>query len=123
MTNRELDALVAQEVMGFERLNDHWRKNITGRQTGCGTVDYDIMENLPHYSTDISAAFDALSKADYFRITKDSPPPYDIGTLYSVEVIDVVNRKSNRRMCRQFSDFPKLMVKVLLKAKGVECGQ
>ena len=50
MTNREIDALIAEHFMGFMSAN---------AVTGMGTKN-DFVFYLPHYSTDIAAAWEVV---------------------------------------------------------------
>lgn len=57
MTDRELDALVAEKVMGWARLqpgNDE-----IGWKTGPGALD---LSGLPEFSTDIAAAWEVVEE-------------------------------------------------------------
>lgn len=63
--SRELDALVAEKVMGYERAM--MIAPTGGPAQGCWVrspdkVFWDRHDSLPHYSTEISAAWDVVEK-------------------------------------------------------------
>ena len=57
MTDRELDALVAERVMGWEHRNGHWWQTKGGHASN--TVTF---AEVPRYSTDIAAAMLVVEK-------------------------------------------------------------
>lgn len=60
MTPRELDALVAEKVMGLPVLGEHHGEGDYVFQNGVGDlVGY---QSVPHYSTSIAAAMEIVSK-------------------------------------------------------------
>ena len=66
MTNREIDALIAKKVMGYEPSEfTHWPcgkarspNQLYWRKDG----KLFMFDNLPHYSTDIAAAWQVVEK-------------------------------------------------------------
>lgn len=55
---REMDALVAEKVMGWEKVHNNpvvWGDSWYG-------IDGDALMRLPHYSTDIAAAWQVVEK-------------------------------------------------------------
>jgi len=59
---RELDALVAEKVMGWRDVTD--RRHNDGKWTGLYDVDdsHSVIDDLPYYSIDISAAWQVVSR-------------------------------------------------------------
>ena len=77
---RELDALVAEKVMGWKR-EEYWTaigKGETTWHTGLmGPDGLREVNNYPDYSTDIAAAWDIIDKADWWSIESE----YSSGVL------------------------------------------
>ena len=64
MTNRELDALIAEKVFGWTHCapNSPYDGEVTGVFFGTGRPHGGGTIPLPHYSTDISAAWEVVEK-------------------------------------------------------------
>lgn len=77
MTDRELDALIAEKVMGLKPCRFHqegsfsawstvWRCDCDNGTTGCFPVNKEAIDHphsmLPHYSSDIAAAMEIVPK-------------------------------------------------------------
>ena len=71
---RELDALIAEKVMGLTRHDESYVAEGVGKvlrfvwRDGCGTCVYSGDMFLPHYSTDIAAAWEVVEKADLWSL-------------------------------------------------------
>lgn len=73
MTNREIDALVAEKVMGFDLvhsdLGSFWTPMISHPFSIGGKPAGTMPAELPHYSTNIADAFRVVEKvAEYDRL-------------------------------------------------------
>ena len=62
MTNRELDALVAEKVMGWTNIRG--TKEPSGKPPNGKLSDFMTYKFIPNYSTDIKAAWGVIDRID-----------------------------------------------------------
>ena len=71
---RELDALIAEKVMGLTRHDESYVAEGVGKvlrfvwRDGCGGCVYSGDMFLPHYSTNIADAWEVVEKADLWSL-------------------------------------------------------
>jgi len=107
---RELDALVAEKVMGWKKLNDtglSWRSPDEG------------FSNLPYFSTDISAAWQVVEKMRETRwIEVHSTIDGEWAAFYTP--IGTTDMNQAIHEYAKASTAPLAICRAALKAKGVE---
>ena len=67
---RELDALVAEKVMGWKVAQVFDLKDTDGTNIANGITPYSIGQRVPHYSTDIAAAWEVVGKFEYIDVRR-----------------------------------------------------
>jgi hypothetical protein len=110
MTTRERDALVAEKVMGWTRVRnmgdcDEFRKNDYWGFNGVYT------DRIPHYTTDISAAWQAADKFHIVELQK-----FGARNIYRC----FVYTDSNHNGAGVANTAPEAICKAVLTAVGVD---
>ena len=69
---RELDILIAEKVMGYEKVGSNWAKKIFNEN---GTFDL-VYVNLKPYSTSIGCAWEVLNKFPRWTLERNGKGKY-----------------------------------------------
>jgi len=85
---RELDALVAEKVMGWKAVQVFDLKDTDGTNIANGITPYNIGQRVPHYSTDIASAWEVVEEMqnnEWDFTLKNHKRKYEaiFGTLYN----------------------------------------
>lgn len=64
--SRELDAWIAEHVMGLKNVRDN---GIGSKFHGPPSSEIGLPAVVPHYSTDIAAAWEVVEKMDHYMVT------------------------------------------------------
>lgn len=75
---RELDALIAEKVMGLHRRGEYWLSSDDHEVYVADTVPADREDFLPDYSTDIAAAWLVVEKLEALQFAVSLTTDYDI---------------------------------------------
>lgn len=109
---REIDALVAEKVMGLDVFEDQ------ANYRGVGTIPHATtgrLGDLPHYSTDIAAAWQVLDKFDGYDLSKAWANEDRYGCALACELWYYDGRGAAGA-----STMPHAICLAALKAKGIE---
>ena len=127
---RELDALIAEKVMGLTRHDESYVAEGVGKvlrfvwRDGCGTCVYSGDMFLPHYSTNIADAWEVVEKLgrwhgfDFMIVMPDPEQTFHLRT-YEAGWYEATNDGPERRVVSDADTAPLAICLAALKAKGV----
>lgn len=124
---RELDALIAEKVMGLTRHDESYVAEGVGKvlrfvwRDGGGTCVYSGDMFLPHYSTNIADAWEVVEKL------VSTPGPngdhHSVQVDYSGGAVVVIDENEDWQVSAIAGTVPLAICLAALKAKGVTEGQ